>query len=107
MPHSSVIFSFRDRIILVIATFVSKALRDEIDYSKCCAIPKLSEFLGVTPSQMNSELQTLVTRGYLTIHNEIAFPTLKALKRHPTFKGLPIDDALALFTRLKSASPRS
>lgn len=101
MFESSVVFAFRDRITYVIADFASKALRNEVDYCSCCALPKLTEFLRIAPVQMNSELRTLVTRGYVTIQNEICFPTWKALKTHPDFKGISVEDSQAIISRLR------
>ena len=101
MFESSVIFAFRDLITQVIASFAAKALRNEIDYGDCCAISKLTEHLGITPVKMNSELQTLVARGYVTIQNEIAFPTWKALRSHPDFKGVSVQEATGFIARLK------
>lgn len=104
MVNSSVFFAFRDRITTLLADYASEALRSEIDYRRCCALPKLTESLGITPLQMNSELQTLVARGYVSIQDETAFPTWKTLKRHPDFKGISLEDALAILARLRTAS---
>ena len=109
MLESSVIFAFRDRITNAIAAFASKALRNEVDYGNCCTLPKLTEFLAITPVKMNSELQTLVARGYVTIQGEIAFPTWKALKSHPDFKGISLEDAKAVvaYLKLPAGQPRT
>ncbi len=101
MVNTSVFFAFRDRITALIADYASEALQNEIDYRNCCALPKLTESLGITPVQMNSELQTLVARGYVTIQDETAFPTWKALKKHSNFKGISLEDAKAIIARLK------
>jgi len=101
MATTSVFFAFRDRIISVIADFASQALRNECDYRNCCALPKLTESLGITPIQMNSELQTLVARGYVAIQDEIAFPTWKTLRKYPDFKGISLEDAQAIIARLR------
>lgn len=101
MASTSVFFAFRDRIISVIADFALKALRHECDYRTCCALPRLTEALGITPVQMNKELQTLVARGYVAIQDETAFPTWKTLKRHPDFKGISLEDAQAIIARLR------
>jgi hypothetical protein len=102
MFESSVIFAFRDKITQAIAGFTAQALRGEIDYGNCCAIPKLTEYLGVAPAKMNAELQTLVSRGYVTIQNEIAFPTWKALKGHPDFQAVSMPEAARIVARLRA-----
>jgi hypothetical protein len=102
MFESSVIFAFRDKITQAIASFAAKALRSEINYGDCCAIPKLTEHLGIAPVKMNSELQTLVARGYVTIQNECVFPTWKALRGHPDFKGISVQQATDIIARLRT-----
>ena len=101
MATTSVFFAFRDRIISVIADLALKALRNECDYRTCCNLPKLTESLGITPVQMNKELQTLVGRGYVAIQDETAFPTWKTLRKHPDFKGISLKDAQDIIARLK------
>jgi hypothetical protein len=102
MSTSSVYFAFRDRITLVLAENAAKALRNEIEYRSVCSLPKLTESLGITPAQMNAELQTLVGRGYVTVQDEIVFPTWKTLMKHDSFQGISTKEAAAMMTRLRS-----
>ena len=107
MPTSSVRFAFRDRITFVLNDCAAKALRKEVDYRDRCSLPKLTEFLGLTPAQMNSELETLVGRGYVTVQEEAVFPTWKTLIKHQEFQGISLKEGEAIIARLRSPAERS
>jgi hypothetical protein len=107
MSTSSVKFAFRDRITFVLNDRAAKALRNEVDYRDCCSLPKLTEFLGLTTVQMNTELQTLVGRGYVTVQDEIVFPTWKTLIKHQAFQGISLEEGQAILARLLQPADRS
>ncbi len=100
MSTSSVRFAFRDRITFVLNDYAAKALRNEVVYRDRCSLPKLTEFLGITPAKMNSELQTLVGHGYVTVQQETVFPTWKTLIKHQPFQGLSQEEGEAIIARL-------
>ena len=107
MSTSSVRFAFRDRISFVLNDCAAKALRNEVDYRDRCSLPKLTEFLGITPAKMNLELQTLVGHGYVTVQAETVFPTWKTLIKHQAFQGISLAEGEAIIARLLHPADRA
>jgi hypothetical protein len=104
MSIESVMFSFRDRMTQLLNDRAARALQHEIDYRACCTVPKLTESLSITPTEMNVEMQTMVSRGYVTVHEETVFPTWKTLIKHAAFQKLTPAEASAIIAKLKAPS---
>jgi hypothetical protein len=94
------------KILVFIADCADQALTGRTNYRECCAIPNLARAVQVALDEVNSELCKLAPGGFVTVHEEVVYPTWRTLVTHQAFNGISMEQGDTVVATLKAAAKR-